>query len=185
MTRTSVHAHNSEESGISNIPATAEWAKVRTGANRSNAKTEEFASRTKALLDGTPIPDLSPEEYANALLHSCGSKGSGDAKAASFESVLASLCRFERISFSVSDSKRLEFFRRTKRAMASKVLENALKTLERSGFRAEEVRRWENWILFKSVSDMADFSFWDGWRNRLEFERAVFVCRNDGVDFVL
>jgi hypothetical protein len=178
-------AHNPEDSVISNVPTTAEWAKIRTGANRSNAKTKEFASRTKALLDKTPVSDLSPEEYANVLLHSCGSKGSDDEKAASFELVLASLFRFERMAFSVSDSKRLEFFRRTKRAMASKVLENALKTLERSGFHGEEVRRWENWILFKSVSDMADFSFWDEWRSRLELERDVFTCRNDDIDFVL
>lgn len=130
---------------------------------RSDVK--RLAESTKLRFESAFPEGFTATEYATVLIRKCASLPAEE-RSAEVDSTIRKLLSLERLCFSFSMADRADFFRQAKRSYVSRLLESVLPKLRNAGYRNETLETWSKWIYAKGFTDIGDFWFWNGWRDR-------------------
>lgn len=132
---------------------------------RRRAESKLLAEDTKRRFESVFPKDFSASDYANALIRKCAALPPEE-RSAEVDSTIGKLLSLERLSFSFSMADRADFFRQAKRSYVSRLLESVLPKLRNAEYRNRTLETWSQWIYAKGFTDIGDFWFWNGWRDR-------------------
>lgn len=156
--------HKIRHSAVGAVNTAGFGESVETGSRRPK-NLNQLSQTTKARVDSIFPEGFLPRDYANALLLNCA-KTDESVRALEIDATIDKLVSLERISSSLADDVRVRFFRDAKRMFASSILENAVRRFSDHKYRKETSKSWSDWLFAKGISDMNDFWFWNGWRDR-------------------
>ena len=132
---------------------------------RSRNETKRLAETTKSRFDSVFPENFSATDYAEALLAKCAALPQ-EKRTSEVDSTIRKLLDLERLSYAFSLAERAEFFRLAKRAYVSRLLESAVSKLKNAEYRQKSLGPWSKWIYAHAFTDIGDFWFWNGWRDR-------------------
>ncbi|MDQ1343349.1 MAG: hypothetical protein QG650_68 [Patescibacteria group bacterium] len=156
-------------------PAACGGERVDTASvpSEKRGKTAPAVSeRVKNSLESLFSEQIRPETYADALLSQCASADE-ESRNREVAAAIRRLFVLGRTANALENPAMAAFFQNAKRIFVTKILTNVLRKFENEeGYREETGKAWSDWIFARSVEDVADFPFWNGWND-------AFALRND------
>ena len=129
------------------------------------AESNRLAEDTKKRIESVFPENFTAADYATVLIRKCASLPV-DERSAEVDATIRKLLSLERLCHAFTMAERAEFFRHAKRSYVSRLLQSVLPKLKNADYREKSLKKWSEWIYAQGFSDIGDFWFWNGWRDR-------------------